>query len=158
MEGPQVVDAMEGSEDAKKKLKAVLEAVVGEKQIDDLCAELGIGKTAFYELRNRLLQAALEESEPKQPGRPRQELSPEQAENERLRAEVEKLRMDLEVAYVREEIMLAMPHLFEPLKKKRLKEQEQRERDKQRAKKTAKPGGAAPADAGPDPDDKGGKE
>jgi transposase-like protein len=152
VQGAKAVEALEGSEEAKRKLKAVLQAVTGEREIEEISRELGIGKTAFYELRAKLLGAALQEGEPKPPGRPAKHMTAEEKEIEWLRAENARLRLDLEVAYVREEIMLAMPELFEPLKKKRRREKRGIiEYDgKARPTEGAKPGGAAPDGAGAD--------
>jgi len=115
--GPRIVERMDGSREAKERMRVILETVSGEKSVDEACEVLGIGKTAFHELRNRALQAALGDLEPKPVGRPAREVPPEQAELERLKAENERLRDDLEVAYVREELALAMPEVFEPGKK-----------------------------------------
>ncbi len=117
-EGPSVVDGLEGSEAAKSKLRAILESMRGEKSVEEICAELGIGKTAFYELRTRILEAALAEGEPKPAGRP-PHLPPDTRETElaRLRDEVKWLRLQMRIAHVREEIMLGMPEVFEPLKR-----------------------------------------
>jgi len=115
--GTKIVDRLDGSREAKKRMRAILQTVSGEKSVEEVCAELGIGKTAFHELRNRVIQAGLADLEPKPVGRPAREVPPEQAEVDRLKAESERLRDDLEVAYVREELALAMPEVFDPGKK-----------------------------------------
>ena len=115
--GAKLVEDLDGSRDAKNRLKVILEAISGEKGVAEACAELGIGKSAFHELRTKTLQATLENLEPKPAGRPRKEVSEDQAEVERLKRENKELLTELEIAHVREEIMLAMPEVFEPAKK-----------------------------------------
>jgi hypothetical protein len=114
VQGPEVVERLEGSDEAKRRLKVVLETISGERSVAEACEELCIGKSAFYELRGRVLQASLEDLEPKPVGRPRKEVSEEETEIDRLKRENLKLREDLEVSHVREEIALAMPEVFEP--------------------------------------------
>jgi transposase-like protein len=109
-----MVEGLSGSEVAKRRLKLVLETISGELKVIEACERLGISKTAFFELRSRVLQASVEELEPKPVGRPRNETSAEQVEVQRLEQENKELRENLEIAHVREEIMLAMPEVFEP--------------------------------------------
>lgn len=119
-EGPEVVERLEGSAEAKQRLQVILRTVGGELTVAEACAELGIGKTAFFELRKRVLQASLEDLEPKPKGRPPgDEPSTDEVEAERLRQENARLRADLEIAHVREEIALAMPEVFEPLREEK---------------------------------------
>jgi len=140
-DGPKMVERLEGSEEAKQRLRVILETVSGERTVAEACEELGVGKTAFFELRKRVLQASLADLEPKPVGRPRKEVSAEEAEAERLAEENEQLRTDLEIAQVREEIMLAMPEVFDPGRKGKKSptklsstERNQRRRQRQRAR------------------------
>ncbi len=156
VEGAKVVDDMDGSQEAKRKVRAVLQSLAGERPVDEICAELGIGKTAFYELRARVLQAALSGSEPKPAGRPAYLAPPGQAEIGKLKAEIDRLRLDLEVAHVREEIMLAMPQVFEPLKKKLGKRKRRGKRGPAMSPAGEKPAAAPPAGAVDDSEGEGG--
>jgi len=119
--GPKLVEGLEGSGEAKKRLEVVLETVAGKITIEQACETLGIGRTAFHKLRARVLQTALEDLEPKPLGRPPREVPEEAAKLSKLETEIEQLRMQLEIAHVREEVMLTMPHLFEPLKEAKKK-------------------------------------
>ena len=119
IEGPKLVERLEGSAEAKQRLQVILRAIGGELTVAEACAELGIGKTAFFELRKRVLQASLADLEPKPVGRPRQEAPAEEAEVERLKAANQHLLDELEIAHVREEIALVMPEVFEPLREKK---------------------------------------
>lgn len=137
--GTKMVEDLEGSGDAKKRLRVILETVSGQKDVSAACDELGIGKSAFFELRSRVLQATLENLEPRSAGRPRREVSDEQAEIEKLQKENQELMTELKIAHVREEIMLAMPEVFEPAKKaaekKRTGESEKKKKQEKKRKR-----------------------
>lgn len=113
-EGAGLVENLEGSEPAKKRLRVILETIAGEKTVRQACGELGMGKSAFHKLRSEFLRGAVEDLEPKSAGRPRKEVSPEEERVENLEAEVRRLRAELDVSHVKEELMLAMPQLFNP--------------------------------------------
>lgn len=134
------MERLDGSDEAKRRLRVILETVAGERDVAEACEELGIGKTAFFELRRKVLQASLTDMEPKPVGRPRKELSAEEAETARLRDENERLRTDLEISQVREEIALAMPEVFSPSQtKKKLppsKTSEKRRQQRRQRRKT----------------------
>jgi len=108
------VERLEGTEEAKRRLRVILETVSGQRDVADACEELGIGKTAFFELRKRVLQTSLADLEAKPVGRPAKETPERDAEVARLEEENERLRLDLEISQVREEIALAMPEVFLP--------------------------------------------
>jgi len=133
--GPSAVENLEGSRQAKDRLRVILETVTGERGVDEACEKLGIGRSAFYELRARELQATLSDLEPKLVGRPRQDISAEQVEIERLKRMNEKLLAKLEIAHVREELMLAMPEVFEPASEKKTMGGRGRQKTEQRKKK-----------------------
>lgn len=113
----------------------ILETVSGRKEVPDACRELGINETAFRALRDRVLQSAVEDLEPKMPGRPKKTVSGEQEEIERLKAEVWDLKSHLEAANIREELRLILPGvLISPgestLEKKRRRRREKREKQR----------------------------
>jgi hypothetical protein len=138
--GPKMVEDLKGSKEAKRRLKVVLETISGEKGVAEACSELGIGKSAFYELRSKVLQSSLSDLEPKPAGRPRREVPEEQVRIEKLEQEKQELLEKLEIAHVREELMLAMPEVFEPAKKaaaekKRMSELEKKKKQEKRQKR-----------------------
>lgn len=110
--GPAYVDSLAGSEQAKKRLRIVLETMSGTLRVSEACAILEISEQRFYQLREELLQAALERLEGKPVGRPRRVLENDDAEH--LREQVKELEEELEAAQVREQIALAMPKLMQP--------------------------------------------
>ena len=69
--GVDLVAGLEGSEEAKKRLRAALETLGGEKSIEEVCEELGVKPSLVHQLRARALQEALEELEARHVGRPR---------------------------------------------------------------------------------------
>jgi transposase-like protein len=110
--GPDLVDGKEGSELAKKRLRAILETLSGSKTVKEACQELGIGEAMFYKLRDRWLGDAIGSLEPRELGRPRKaEEEKELGEVEKLRKELRDLRIARFAAQVREEIALVFPEL-----------------------------------------------
>ena len=136
--GPELVEGLEGSLEAKAKLKEMLSTVAGQSTVRQACDKLGFHETYFYRRRTEVLQAALSELEPKPAGRPPRERNPLEEEVAKLKAEKDELRIQLEAARVREELGLAMPHVIadrlgpaDPSKKKTTRE-EKRRRAKER--------------------------
>ena len=111
--GPGLVDTLQGPDEAKRRLKVILETVAGTRTIADACAELGICEAAFHELRKQALEAAVAGLAPRPVGRPRKDADPEQRRIQELEAQVFLLKKDLQVAHLRQELAISMPHLFE---------------------------------------------
>ena len=109
--GPKLVEGLQGSAQAKERLRIVLQTMAGQLSVAQACAQLGIGPARLHELRAEVLQAALDRLEPRPSGRPRPEPAGDVAA---LEEEIRELRIDLKAAQVREEIALAMPHLLKP--------------------------------------------
>lgn len=99
------VDALDGSDRAKERLRAFLETLQGTLTVDEACQRLGLHESYFHELRHRWLQSALTLLEPQRVGRPPHQEPPGLArESARLEAEAEALREELRGALVRQEI------------------------------------------------------
>jgi transposase-like protein len=107
-QGPEAVEQYTGSEKAKLRLRVILEALAGKLRVSEACTILGICEQRFRQLRAEALRAALASLEDQPPGRPRQ--APEPEEVAALRHRLEALERELQVAEVREEIALALPH------------------------------------------------
>ncbi len=114
--GSKLVETMDGSRHAKKRLKLILDTLSGKSTIVEACAALGINEAAFHKLRRRTLEESLQRLEPRPPGRRAQERSPEDERIEALEDEVRLLRLDLQAAQVREELALTMPHVLKKRK------------------------------------------
>lgn len=139
IKGADLVDGLEGEEEAKLRLKVVLEQIGGERTVAEAMEELGIGRSTFFELRDKVLKSALAGLAPKPPGRPSYPgfTEADEVELQRLRLEYDKQLMDLKIANVKEELRLIMPEVvigtpeYEADKKKR-RNQRKRQRRKQR--------------------------
>lgn len=115
--GEKLVERVEGSPLAKRRLATILETLSGKTPIDQACQRLGIRSTMFFKVRGAWLQRAASLLEPRPLGRPpRQETAdPRIAE---LEAEVRQLQVELKASRVREELGHALPR--RRAKKKRL--------------------------------------
>jgi hypothetical protein len=110
--GSSLVDKLDGTEEAKCRLKVVLETISGTRNIPEACEALGLGESAFYKLRDQVLTAAMERLLPRPAGRPRLERSEEDERVAALEKEIQELRVNLRASQIREEIALVMPHLL----------------------------------------------
>ncbi len=108
--GPEFVDKLDGSAEAKERLKVLLATVAGRLRVGDACARLGVQESRFDQLRVELLQAALQAAERRPAGRPPRPHAPDDNEVTGLRDRVSQLEAELRVALVRVEIAAALPH------------------------------------------------
>jgi hypothetical protein len=112
------VDGLDGPEDLKRRLKVVLETIVGNVSVPGACAELGVSESRLHEMRREALVGALQALLPKPSGRPAKPAEATPREEELL-ARIDALEVDLQAALVRTELALAMPHLFRSKKNPR---------------------------------------
>lgn len=103
------VDKLSGSEHAKERLRVILEVTGGNVTRKDGAASLGLSERSYRYLRDRALAGALESLEPRPPGRPRKSVPEQEAVD--AQARIQELRIELELAMLREEIALLMPEL-----------------------------------------------
>jgi hypothetical protein len=68
--GIEQVELLTGSPVAKQRLEVFLASVAGRLSVAEACAQLGLQKTQFFELRRRWLEGSVELLEPLPPGRP----------------------------------------------------------------------------------------
>jgi transposase-like protein len=144
--GPRLVEALDGSESAKGRLRVILETLTGEKTVFDACQELGIGESMFHKLRNEFLQDAVGLLEPKPLGRPRDEIDPEEKLREGYEKRIQDLEVRLEAARVREEIALTMPHLLRGREEREGNPGSEKKRRRRRGRRET--GGSEPACSG----------
>jgi transposase-like protein len=124
-------DSVEGSQLSKKRLKAILQTVSGERTVADVCEELGITETHFHRLRQKALDAAAAALEPQPGGRPARPRDPSAARVEELEEELAETKLDLRAAEIREELAVLMPHVLDrsdPEKKKRERNRRRRQK------------------------------
>src|SRR5688500_5545189 len=110
--GTKLVDRVDASEQAKRRLQAILGQIAGEQSVEDACAVMGVGESVFFELRASVLQAAADRLEPGRPGRPPKETSEVDDRLSALEEEMKLARIELHAARIREEIAVTMPHLL----------------------------------------------
>ena len=120
---------VEGSQLSKKRLKAILQTLSGEKTVAEVCEELGITETHFHRLRQKALEGAAAALEPQRGGRPAKPRDPSAARVEELEEELINTKLDLRAAEIREELAVLMPHVLDRSdaeKKKRLRNRRRR--------------------------------
>jgi len=108
--GSQLVERLEGTPQAKDRLRAVLQTLSGEASIPQACQELGIGESRFHEMRSELLQSMLENLEGRPRGRPPSDLGAD-ARVQQLQQQVLALTADLRASQIREELAIMLPRL-----------------------------------------------
>jgi hypothetical protein len=109
--GPEYVERLAGSAQAKERLKVVLQTLAGTCRVQDACRQLGISEPRFHQLRSQMLAAALQGLEPKPIGRPAQAAPPEQEQRTALSEQLAAKEVELRAAQAREEIALILPRL-----------------------------------------------
>jgi len=111
--GPQIVERLEGSPSVKQRLEVILKTIAGQLTIPEACARLSICESRFHDLRNETLQAMLNTLEPRRPGRPPKQTSPEQDEIEVLKADLDRAHKELAIADVQVRLARIHPGLLE---------------------------------------------
>lgn len=110
--GPEIVEQAEGSAEAKRRLRVILETVAGLKSVPEACAALGIEEARFYKLREKAVEAAVAGLEASAPGRPKKEDPADTTRVKELEEERKRLLFELQVSRTREEIAVALPHVL----------------------------------------------
>jgi len=110
--GPQYVDGLEGSAQAKERLQVVLQTLAGTCRVQQACRQLGVGESRFHELRQQALTAALAGLEPRPAGRPAAAATAAAAADvAALQTQVAELEVAVRAAQTREEIALVLPRV-----------------------------------------------
>ena len=118
--GPRLVDDVEGSRYAKKRLRVILQQMAGELSIREACDQLGIEKSAFHKLRSRLLGEMVESLEPRPAGRPAQP-KPDTTEVDALKDENTRLKRKLKLAEAQVDLSTVLRKATPPKKTTRWK-------------------------------------
>ena len=122
-EGVGHVDRLDGPEDLKRRLRVLLETILGSVSVAQACEELGVSESRLHELRRQALVGALGALMPKPAGRPAAAETTTGREKD-LEARIEELEVDLQAALVRTELALAIPELFRGRGKKNRRRQQ----------------------------------
>src|SRR5688572_26097169 len=104
-----LVDRRTGSEEAKRKAKALLRTFGEELTVIEAGRELGLNEGRAHVWRERAIQAVVEAMEPRPAGRPRRRTEPELEGVSRLEKENAALRREVLLARVREELAVLRP-------------------------------------------------
>src|SRR5436309_5825501 len=112
--GPEYVEQLPGSAEAKRRLQVVLQTMSGAYRVQEACTLLGISRQRFEQLRTKVLRAALTELEPKPGGRPPAEPSVGAAVTA-LETKLAETERELRAARLRERIARVLPRASQPL-------------------------------------------
>jgi hypothetical protein len=132
-----LVNDLKGSPQAKARLRALLDTLSGQQTIRQACRTLGIRARRLEVLRRGLLQEVLGRLEPRAAGRPPRPAASADARTATLEGEVQRLRLELHAARIREEIALALPHV---LTRRRRTKKGQRAEGRPRGNNAGRPG------------------
>jgi hypothetical protein len=109
--GPEFVDKLDGSPEAKLRLKVMLETLSGGCRVQEACERLGIKEARFDQLRIEILQGALDAAERRPAGRPARSPSAAEIDNDRLRERIAQLEAELQSALIRAEVAVTLPRV-----------------------------------------------
>ena len=112
--GPEIVEHLQGSPEAKQRMRVILQTLAGDLTVGQACIDLGISESRFHELRNDILQHTLEHLEAKPRGRPPDVPSEQEARIRQLQQQVQSLTADLRAGQIREELAIMLPRLAHP--------------------------------------------
>lgn len=102
--GSKVVESLVGSSESKRRLRVLIETIIGCRTVQEAARELDLSLARVYSLRVQALQAAMDRLEARSPGRPSQEASKEEDQIKELKSQVDHLRFDLWAARRQNEI------------------------------------------------------
>jgi len=111
VKGVELVDELEGTEDAILRLKTILEQMHGELTVEQACETLDVARSTYFELRQKALSAALAGLAPKPRGRPpvRADVTEMEDELALLKDRHERELMELKLTNLKQEIRLLFP-------------------------------------------------
>lgn len=108
--GPEIVDRIEGSEEAKKRARIILEVIAGRLSVEAACTALDIEATRFEDVRKEAFAGLVAALEPRPAGRPPKPVDEAAEKLKALEDENKRLKMELVTSHVREEIAVVLPH------------------------------------------------
>ena len=109
--GPEFAMKTSGSEQAKTRVRVLLETVAGTCRVQDACEQLGISEQRFDQIRIEAIQAMVDALEPRPAGRPAKALSPAELEVERLKERIAELEAERNAALIRAELSVTLPQM-----------------------------------------------
>lgn len=115
--GPDLVDGLEGSQEAKRKMKVFLQTLEGSKTIGEASELLEINESMVHRLRCRAIEAAIRDLEAKPIGRPRrtggraEQVAELEGQIAKLKSEQAVLERKLQSVELKERLFSAIPGL-----------------------------------------------
>ena len=109
--GPELACRLEGSAEARRRMRVILATIAGTCRVYEACAELGICEQRFEALRGAAVRAGIAALESRPAGRPPRVLSEAQVEIALLRERIAELEAQVQAAAVRAELAFALPRL-----------------------------------------------
>jgi hypothetical protein len=134
-QGPEIIDRFDGSAEAKRRLKVVLEVTAGRLRLHEACAQLGVCEQRFHQIRDQALIAALAGVEPGTPGRPPRTLTPEQQQVQALEEQLAAQAIEMRATQAREEIALILPQVVQESAEKKTTQRRPQPRARSPSKK-----------------------
>ena len=126
-----LVDKFDGSREAKKRLRLVLDAAAGRISTARASELLGVSMTRFHQIQAKAVGGALEALEEGQDGRPPKPVDAQEVRQ--LRAELAKTQRKLALAETKAAVALVFPDQVDRgREKKRLKNRAKRRRKAQK--------------------------
>ena len=102
--GAEHVDRCDGSQQALLRAKCIQQTINGELSVNAACAEMGVSRFHFRDLRERFLQGGVDALEPRPPGRPRKRDAEQDAREVELQARIKELERQLVIARAQAEL------------------------------------------------------
>jgi transposase-like protein len=109
-QGPEIVRGLQGDEQQRQRLEAILDTVTGRLGVSEAAEQLQITPQRLHMLREQALQAALDALAPQPLGRPPKSGGSEQERIDALQRENERLQRELAASKLREEIAVVLPN------------------------------------------------
>jgi uncharacterized protein YceH (UPF0502 family) len=107
--GPELAGQLEGSVEARRRMRVVLATIAGTCRVQEACEELGICEQRFETLRAVAIGAGIAALESRPMGRPPKVLTEAQARITQLEERVAELEAQLQVASVHAELASVLP-------------------------------------------------
>ncbi|MCC7015230.1 MAG: hypothetical protein IT454_21910 [Planctomycetes bacterium] len=105
----ELVGHLVGDEGQKQRLKVIFAVLIGELSVNEACELLGLCASRYYELRQQVLEAALQSLSPHPAGRPRAVVDSQEVEH--LSAMAAEHEREMHLMRVREELLLTVPRV-----------------------------------------------
>ena len=107
--GPELAEQLEGSAEARRRMRVILETMAGVRRVQEACERLGICEQRFETLRATAIRAGIAALEARPMGRPPRVLSEAQAQIARLEERIAELEAQLQVTRACAELADVLP-------------------------------------------------